>query len=501
MARKVILKDNGLNGVGNTPTGYSYLGKDGTTLSEKIGATVSVVGGGGSNYESITHSALTTLISGSGLTEGKFYLISDYKSIYVQPDFSDIDTAVIVSASLIKEGVIEPLIVFATSTNTISSQAWSTTFPDDTIYYDVTVETLFTGYDTKGKIIRRIDKVGNDISFDFRNVKFKKYPSVSYDGYDSYNNGNPPAEHYVFTPWDLQLDSYQNNIKNNKISYGYDVDYDNYTNGISDYNIWGVNIVIYIGTSAINNEIAGFIPNIDIAADQDMMSNKINGRIRSLYLEGSILNSNIINSGNSSKAIIKGSSVISNEINGSLYLFTLASNDITYNNLRISSSNVVINCSSFTRNNIISSQMTNLRMSGNIYLNDIQVSSFGGSISGTNSSVVNFYANKIKSETSFSAFTLGAFYNNVLNRGYFNNNTGFSLAGNTIEGNITNTTFNASSTTQRNKFLTNISSLNLATASHIIATYNCDIIYNDAETARLIYLDSADNWVFTTINS
>jgi hypothetical protein len=45
MARKIILKEDGLAGSGNSPSGYSYLGKNGSTLSEKIGATVSEVGG------------------------------------------------------------------------------------------------------------------------------------------------------------------------------------------------------------------------------------------------------------------------------------------------------------------------------------------------------------------------------------------------------------------------------------------------------------------------
>ena len=45
MARRVIYKENGFLGSPNTPTGYKYLGYDGTTLSEKTGATVSAVGG------------------------------------------------------------------------------------------------------------------------------------------------------------------------------------------------------------------------------------------------------------------------------------------------------------------------------------------------------------------------------------------------------------------------------------------------------------------------
>jgi hypothetical protein len=46
MARKVILKDNGLNGSSSSPTGYKYLGYDGDIISDKNGSTVSSIGGG-----------------------------------------------------------------------------------------------------------------------------------------------------------------------------------------------------------------------------------------------------------------------------------------------------------------------------------------------------------------------------------------------------------------------------------------------------------------------
>lgn len=45
MARKIILKENGLSGSTNTPTGYRYVGFDGGVISEKTGATVSSITG------------------------------------------------------------------------------------------------------------------------------------------------------------------------------------------------------------------------------------------------------------------------------------------------------------------------------------------------------------------------------------------------------------------------------------------------------------------------
>ena len=46
MARKILLKENGLSGSTNTPDGYKYIGFENGSFSEKSGATVSEVGGG-----------------------------------------------------------------------------------------------------------------------------------------------------------------------------------------------------------------------------------------------------------------------------------------------------------------------------------------------------------------------------------------------------------------------------------------------------------------------
>ena len=50
MARGIIFKNNGINELSDTPTGYKYLGYDGESLSEKNGATVSSIGGGFVHY-------------------------------------------------------------------------------------------------------------------------------------------------------------------------------------------------------------------------------------------------------------------------------------------------------------------------------------------------------------------------------------------------------------------------------------------------------------------
>lgn len=55
MARKIVLKENGLAGSDNAPSGYKYLGDSGGDISEKVGATVSALGGGSEYTETIVN--------------------------------------------------------------------------------------------------------------------------------------------------------------------------------------------------------------------------------------------------------------------------------------------------------------------------------------------------------------------------------------------------------------------------------------------------------------
>lgn len=53
MARRLVLKNNGLNGT-STPDGYTSIGMNGTTISTQVGATNSGIGGGSSVVVTVT---------------------------------------------------------------------------------------------------------------------------------------------------------------------------------------------------------------------------------------------------------------------------------------------------------------------------------------------------------------------------------------------------------------------------------------------------------------
>jgi len=128
----------------------------------------------GGTYNSVTYSYLTTLITGSSLQSGSFYLINDFQTCYDQPDFDYNNNAII--GSNYKQGPVEPILVLATSANTISEIAYQPAYPKDRILYDWTFSTTeATNGPAFGRITERIDEFNNRTDYDHRNILFKRY--------------------------------------------------------------------------------------------------------------------------------------------------------------------------------------------------------------------------------------------------------------------------------------------------------------------------------------
>ena len=130
--------------------------------------------GGGGDITTLTYTGLVSTISTSGLSTGSFYMISDFKTCYDQPDF-DIENNPITTGNT-KQGVVEPIIVFATSTSTISMDAYQPLYPNDKIQYDWTFSaTEVTNSVAYGRITERIDEFNNRTDYDHRTILFKRY--------------------------------------------------------------------------------------------------------------------------------------------------------------------------------------------------------------------------------------------------------------------------------------------------------------------------------------
>jgi hypothetical protein len=136
-----------------------------------------------------TYSDFYNSITTSQLDINKKYLITDFQTIYDQPDFSAIGTPKAVVSTL--TGATEPIIVTPVAVDEISNVALSTVYPNDSILYDWTfTATEVMGVAAKGRITQRTDTSNNTVSYDSRNVLFKRYD----DGLGNYtiywDNGN-----------------------------------------------------------------------------------------------------------------------------------------------------------------------------------------------------------------------------------------------------------------------------------------------------------------------
>ena len=127
----------------------------------------------------VTYSELVDKITGETLTPGQFYLITDFRTCYDQPDFDVYGDSI--TTGNYKQSDVEPIVVFSTSVNTISSNAYQPTYPNDRIQYDWTFNTTeVTSGTSYGRITERIDEFDNRTDYDHRTISFKRYKLFTY---------------------------------------------------------------------------------------------------------------------------------------------------------------------------------------------------------------------------------------------------------------------------------------------------------------------------------
>jgi hypothetical protein len=152
----------------------------GTTVKLNGGLSATTFYGDGSQLSGInttidvTYAELVDKITGSTLTKGVFYTITDFRTCYDQPDFDYNGDAITTGAT--KQAAVEPIVVFATSESTISSNTYQPLYPNDRIQYDWTFSaTEVTNSTAFGRITERIDEFNNRTDYDHRTILFKRY--------------------------------------------------------------------------------------------------------------------------------------------------------------------------------------------------------------------------------------------------------------------------------------------------------------------------------------
>jgi hypothetical protein len=181
--RRILFQETDFGTLPNPPAGFKYIGFDGPNFTEKDENGQSRPTGGGNGLIDITYSEIVYAIDENELTPGSYYRITDFRTCYDQPDYN-------ISKGTITQGTyrttsVHPIIVFATSVDTLAPDAYQPDYPNDTIKYDVTYSSTYTSGGTAyGRIIERIDEYNNRTDYDHRDILFKRYKGF-YHEFDS----------------------------------------------------------------------------------------------------------------------------------------------------------------------------------------------------------------------------------------------------------------------------------------------------------------------------
>lgn len=161
----------------------------GTSLTVLGDVAANAYYGDGSNLTGIvagagvipaTYDELVDNITGQTLTPGAHYIITDFRTCYDQPDY-DYNKNPITTGIYRDDTDVQPIVVFATSANTIATTAYQPAYPNDSIQYDWTFSaTERTQGVAYGRISERIDEFNNRTDYDHRQIKFKRYRYYEY---------------------------------------------------------------------------------------------------------------------------------------------------------------------------------------------------------------------------------------------------------------------------------------------------------------------------------
>lgn len=154
-----------------------------------------------------THAEMVLLQSSGTLAKGQWYRITDFATMYEQPDYDATNTAV--ATPTVKTSAVEPIIVFALSTTALAPTAFQTAYVKDVVEYELNYTTPITNTATLGRITKRTDEFGNKSTFDHRTVLFKRYLDTSGDYSSIYDLTLGSSE---FLALDVNTYTCENNI-------------------------------------------------------------------------------------------------------------------------------------------------------------------------------------------------------------------------------------------------------------------------------------------------
>jgi hypothetical protein len=399
----------------------------------------------------VTYSELQNMITSSGLTSGIFYTITDFRTCYDQPNFNSDKNPIMVGNY--KDSDVEPIVVLAISSNTISTTAYQPAYPKDRIQYDWTFSaTEVTQGVAYGRITERIDEFNNRTDYDHRTILFKRYGYIELS-MDSPLQGTVDVTSTSSTQMTVSGTgtNFTSLSVGNYVGFGnitefkaYEVvsisgDTEMYISGLTSFN--SSDILIYNGN--LQNDTSYYQNNITTAFTEyytfdynDTNINNYVGNYSNLYVWDEppfILSNNVF----------KGSNYINNTFGDGCFNNTFdddCTNNIIgnyfFNNITDDDfdSNVIAN---YFNNNKITSNFYDNRIGENFQYNYLVQSSFyrNNIGNGFEYNIVdgnNFQNNEIGNGFNYNTILNGQFYKNDIGNGYNNNKTYQNFYGNLI---------------------------------------------------------------------
>jgi hypothetical protein len=504
------------NKTANLPIANTLVFEEGDTLNsalEKVvdwAQTLLTSIPNGSNVVSRTWAQMSALQTSSTFSAGQYYLINDFQTIYEQPDYvNDENTAV---TPPVKSGPVQPLVVIAISSNTLSPIAFQPAFPKDIIYYDFLYTLPKTGGSTKGRIVYRKDSQGNECNFDFRNILFKRYLSNS-----EYINVYSSAPNSQFIETTVFGNNYTSCF-NNKIIVNTVLE--NADPLSPDFDLPNI---VFLG-AVKEATILGAVRNVTVKSSE-CLNLKMSYRNVNITMSSTGLNANnILNNG--IDLVLRGAAIENNQFTNSITnVSIIASSEISHNfidhieDVNFNGQNFVNNISgkikdfsctlgnpTFEYNNIL--KMENNSAQGEFKNN--RFDEFTGNFAG---GLFNYNTGVLCKDNTFGNYTakndLGPhFLDNACGNNFGKNNISNEPVGNVILApfiNCTVGTFFSDNTFSKktdgltignnfklNDFVSDVTNINFATATHVYNNYNCKIYKNAAQAIKLSYYDAFD---------
>jgi hypothetical protein len=279
-----------------------------------------------------TFSEFKTLSNNNELKAGTLYKMTNFQTIYDQPDYSD---AITPKATVVtKTAPVDPIILLAISSTEFAKEVYRPSTPNHTLEYDFDFTTTeINGTPAKGRISKCIDEFENSTDFDHTVVEFIRYERISGSGtFNSYWDTGFASEETLMFKGQAGLNTYGNNalafqsggfyapdfiLGNNVFEAGCNNNSIGiiYTNNTIGYNFGSNTIGDYFGGNTVEDNFG---------------SNKVGGNFRANTIGGSFRGNTVENEFQNNT--IEG--FFQNNIVGNIFRDNIVGHTFQYNTLK-----------------------------------------------------------------------------------------------------------------------------------------------------------------------